>query len=119
MSLKPAKKKVQQSSLTKFFGTSGNNKSNEEEVEVKPISKSPKIAAMKPKPKAAPSKKPVAKAKKYIDSDDDAGDGSEVDVEPPVPKRSGAPKRAARAAPKKYIEIGSDDDEDETFDVSD
>lgn len=119
MSLKPAKKKVQQSSLTKFFGASGNKKNKEDDDEVTPISKSPKIAAMKPKPKAAPSKKPVAKAKKYIDSDDDVGDGSEIDVESPAPKRTGAPKRAVRAAPKKYIEIGSDDDEDETFQFSD
>lgn len=129
--LKPAKKK--QISLQDFFA-----KNKEKDNEQKPPTPS-KIAAMKPKPKAAPVKKapakivesdddelndfkppskskatkkapaPVKKSKK--DASDDDGDDSAMEVDAAPPKRNGAPRRTARSAPKKYIELSSEEDD--------
>lgn len=112
MTLKPAKKKKAQQSLTNFLVK------DSDPLEAKPPTPS-KISAMKPKPKAAP-KKPAPK--KPAESDDD--DDIEMDDAPAASKRVDAPRRAARAAPKKYIEINSDEDgdaggKDDTFEISD
>lgn len=132
---KPPKKKAQVD-LRKFFG-----KSKEDEPETKPPTPS-KVAGMRPKPKALPAKKPVAK--KAVESDEGESDvevGPVVKAKPkpappkkaapskpskkvvsdedddemdvePAPAKRDAPKRAARAAPKKYIDVTSDDDDD-------
>lgn len=125
---KPVKKK--QISLQDFFA-----KNKEKDGEQKPPTPS-KVAAMKPKPKAAPakkapakvvvsedldeddaylkppskaktSKKPPAPKKSKKELSDDDGSNSDMEVDFAAPKRVEAPRRAARAAPKKYIELSS------------
>ncbi|EJD04491.1 DNA topoisomerase II [Fomitiporia mediterranea MF3/22] len=132
-SSKPPKKKAQVS-LRAFLGK------DDGESKAKPPTPS-KVAGMKPKPKAAPAKKPVisdedsdtevipaakskpkpqpkaAPAKKAAGKAakkavSDDDDDVEMDTEPAVAKRTEAPRRAARAAPKKYIDISDDDGDD-------